>query len=260
MKKCAILILAITLVMGIVLLLRNGKDSGEEENGTIRFGTEGGVIPMTYFDENGNHGGFEVELAKLIAEKLGKKATFTFIGFPLLPTALQTGKIDVAFENWGIFPETRQGIDYSVSYYPEMMLFMFKKSDYIVNRDQLRGEKISYPMHPIMTKLLGKNMSDSELVPFDDQTTAIEALKSGQVKAVYIDACMTPIYCQKYPEFEYSAFDLRSETEGVAFAFPKGSPLRVEFNEILRELGANGELKALKEKWNLQEEWTMPDE
>ncbi|MDR3317401.1 MAG: transporter substrate-binding domain-containing protein, partial [Puniceicoccales bacterium] len=132
MKKNILLLIVVALCGTIIWLhYPNGKDSD-----IIKFGTCADYPPMEYYKEDVLTG-FEVELAKLIAEKLGKKAAFEDMAFASLPTALKKKFIDAIIAAFGVTKESRQKFDFSIPYYPEVMVFMHKESDSITTKEHL---------------------------------------------------------------------------------------------------------------------------
>ena len=67
-----------------------------QEKGEIVIATEGTWAPWTYHDEDDNLVGFDVEIAKLIAEKLGVKATFVECEWDSIFAGIDAGRYDMA--------------------------------------------------------------------------------------------------------------------------------------------------------------------
>ena len=70
-------------------------------------------------------------------------------------------------------------------------------------------------------------------------------LQNGQVDLAFLDGTVAAVYRKKLPiqdSYVFSGFDR------FGFAFPKGSPLRDDFDRYLNELGPE-KLKAIIDKW-----------
>ncbi|MDR1435011.1 MAG: ABC transporter substrate-binding protein [Puniceicoccales bacterium] len=257
MKKYILWALLFTVAAAIVFVSFNRKN-GEKSN-TIRFGTSADYPPMEYYRE-GKMTGFEIELAELIAEKLGKNAIFDDMNFDFLSVALEKGFIDVIIAAFGVTPESRKKFDFTLSYYPEKMVFLHKKSDPIGSQGQLSRKKIIYQLSGRIKKCLEEKLPHAELVSMDKMGLAVESLKAGQTECVYMDVFVAEIYCKENPELTYFSLDSLRISEGIAMALPKGSPLKNEINETLKNLESSGELRMLEDKWGLKETWKLADE
>ena len=101
MRKFNINVLA-TLCFAAVMLLPLGTASaGHLEDilarGTIRIGTTGDYIPMSYLNpQTGEYEGIDAELSKLIADSLGVKIEYVPTTWPTLTADTLAGKFDIA--------------------------------------------------------------------------------------------------------------------------------------------------------------------
>ena len=93
------LIIVIALVVGGYLGLKGNSSSSNNENSssskTLTVGTTGQTYPNTYYDKNKKLTGFDVDVTKAVAKKLGYKIKWKTIGdVPGLLTAVDSGQID----------------------------------------------------------------------------------------------------------------------------------------------------------------------
>ena len=90
------------MIFAVMLLLPFGKvDAGHLEDiaarGTIRIGTTGDYIPMSYLNSaTGVYEGIDAELSKIIADSLGVKIEYVPTTWPTLAADCQAGKFDIA--------------------------------------------------------------------------------------------------------------------------------------------------------------------
>ncbi|MDR2812875.1 MAG: ABC transporter substrate-binding protein [Puniceicoccales bacterium] len=262
MKKFVTAVLSI-LVGAFVIwfcLKPSGTDrASKKEKTVLHFGTCADYPPMEYY-RDGTLTGFEVELAKLIAEKLGKKIIFEDMAFSALQIALEKNFIDAFVAAFGVTPEGRKKFDFTTPYYTEGLVFLHKKSDSITSLEELSKKKIIYQLSNQIKKSLEESMPGTEMVSTDRMDVAVEMFKAGHGDCVCIDIFVADAYCEKNPEWTYFALDSFKVSDGVAIALPRGSPLKVEINKILKALDASGELQALREKWALRMPWELPNE
>ena len=84
--------------------------------GTLSIGMEGTYPPFTYKDAQGNLTGFDVDLAKAVAAKLGLKPQFVLTEWSGILAGLQAGKYDVIVNQVGITAERQKSIGFSAPY------------------------------------------------------------------------------------------------------------------------------------------------
>ncbi len=87
-----------------------------QKEGTLRLATEGYYRPFAYFD-NKQLVGFEVELAELMAQKMGLKFTWKTIAFDALLTGLQQDRWDLVISSHGITPEREKVVTFTLPHY-----------------------------------------------------------------------------------------------------------------------------------------------
>jgi cystine transport system substrate-binding protein len=83
-----------------------------EESGTLVVGTSGTYAPITFMDENNELTGFEVELAREVAEILDLEIEFSTMDFDGILPALRNGQIDVAAHDFAITEERLETFDF----------------------------------------------------------------------------------------------------------------------------------------------------
>ncbi|MCC5889828.1 MAG: transporter substrate-binding domain-containing protein [Alkalibacterium sp.] len=83
-----------------------------EEEGVLTVGTSGTYAPITFFDENNELTGFEVELVREIGEKLDLEVEFETMDFDGILPSLRNGQIDVAAHDFAITEERQETFDF----------------------------------------------------------------------------------------------------------------------------------------------------
>src|SRR5690606_27445176 len=101
-----------------------------KERGTLIVGVEGTYPPFNYVDtKTGELDGFDIDVAKLIADKLGVKAQFVKTEWSAILAGLSSGKFDVIINQVGITPERKQTFDFSVPYVASSPQLILRKND-----------------------------------------------------------------------------------------------------------------------------------
>jgi len=234
----------VLLTSSILLLL--GCDS-DKTGDKIKFATFADYPPFEY-QENGEIKGFDIELAQLIAKKLGKIATFENMQFSSILPALKNDSVDAAIATITITKEREKNFDFSEPYYANSMTTVFIKEKPVTNKSQLSGKKIACQLGTTMEIWLKEqHIPDAEIITMDANNQVIEALKAGHVDVALMDGIQGIIYSQKNPHLHY-AFIVQSDA-GYGIAFKKGSPLKDQINKVIKSLKSEGAIKKLQQKW-----------
>ncbi|MEC2071928.1 transporter substrate-binding domain-containing protein [Alkalihalophilus marmarensis] len=85
-----------------------------EESGKLVVGTSGTYAPITYYNESNELTGFEVELVKEVADKLGLEIEFNTMDFDGILPSLRNGQIDVAAHDFAITEERKETFDFVI--------------------------------------------------------------------------------------------------------------------------------------------------
>jgi polar amino acid transport system substrate-binding protein len=233
-----------------VLFLLGG--CGDGKNGdAITFGTSADYRPFEYY-EGGEIVGFEVDLAKAIAEKLGKQAEFRDMSFQAVLTELQNESIDVAMASMSPTKERRQNYDFTVVYHKSGVALVYKKGNKPDASSNLSGVKVACQLGSVPEKWIKENRPTAKVVSIDHVTQGGEFLKAGHVVGIVVDSPAAISLCADNQEFEYVIIaELSDDDGGCAMAVKKDSPLKQQIDDAIQKLQDSGELQAIKAKWNM---------
>ena len=120
-----------------------------QESGKLKVGVEGTYPPYTYHDDNGELTGFDVEVAKAIADKLGVEADFTESDWDSLLAGIDSGRLDTVINAVSITPEREEKYDFAGPYfYITQQIVVAKDNDDIVDMASLNGKKVAHTATP----------------------------------------------------------------------------------------------------------------
>ena len=244
MKKMKIL--ALMLVM--VLVAASFAGCGAKGSSKLTMATNAEFPPFEYL-EGEEIVGADVDLAKAIAEKLGKELEITNIDFDAALTGAATGKYDVAVAGITANDERRKNMNFSDDYYTASQAIIVTKDSEIKAAADLEDKKVACQEGTTGEQYLLDNEYDVQ--SFKTGAEAVTALTSGKVQAVVIDDAVARALSAKQ-NGDTIVLDEALTKEAYAIALKKGNDeLTAEINKALSELKADGTLAKIFEKYDL---------
>lgn len=233
-----------------------GGDDTAEENpyglitpGEIRVASLGDSKPYTFTDESGEFTGFDVELFTDVANRIGiENVVFTGQDFSGLLAAVANGQFDVGVAAIGITDERKQTVDFSDGYLAGYLTVMASPDSDITDEDSLAGKRLGVVQGTLQEAYAVKNFTDTELVRFPDNNSAISAVNSGSIDAHFLDYEAAKEYAEQYGL--ENAIDIPSFDAPAGFAIAKGKDeFKEALNDALHDAMEDGTWKELYEKW-----------
>ncbi len=230
----------------------NSSNDGEKK--VIEMATSADFPPFESRDVEGNFEGFDIDLANYIADELGYELKIQDMKFDGLIGALQTERIDMVLSGMSATDKRKENVDFSTEYNHSGEMFITLKDSDIKTIVDLKDKSLGVQLGTIQedgAKKIQKETVDFEMKAVDNSNVLIQELLSKKIDVAYMDKAVAQGYIK---ELGLAGFDdPTSSSPGMAVAFPKGSELVDQVNEILKEAEENGKLQELKDKW-LKEE------
>ena len=257
MKTRRILALVMAVLAALALTGCSGKkESGDllskiRERGSITVAMEGTWAPWTYHDENDRLVGYDVEIAQLIAEKLGVKVNFVEGEWDGLLAGLDDGRYDIMVNGVGITPEREEKYNFSTPYaYNRTAVIVRGDYDEIQSMSDLAGKKTANTISS--TYATQAESFGATVTAVDDLNQTIELLLAGRIDATLNAEVVFYDYLNVHPEANIKIATTSDDVERVAIPVRKGddtASLLKAVNDALSELDASGKLTELSEKY-----------
>ncbi len=222
-------------------------------NGTIRFATNSASEPFVYV-KNGKMVGFDIELAMIVASKLGCQLQIMDMDFAAIIPSLVSGKTDMAGDFIAVTPERAKSVLFSIPYYSGGTVFVVTQKGDKPDKQgfsdftQLAGKKVGIITGSVYDNVLKEKNPKAVPEYFNNFTDQIEALKAGKISAFLVDEPMARDILNRTSGVTVLKDMLTSD--GYAFAFPKSqSKLQQDVNKILQEMIDDGTLKKIDARW-----------
>lgn len=271
-KKYLALLTALALVIGTLALAgcgnnqssdNSGSNSGSSNTsesssassytlvtpGTFTVGSDTSFPPFESMNGSTPEG-FDVDLAKAIADDLGLQLKYDTYKFDtLIPTLKAGGKFDVIMSAMTINDERKQEIDFSDPYIDSNQSIAVKKDSSFKSADDLKGKKIGVQSGTTGQQWAKDNLTGSTIVAFDDTLAAFAALQAGKVDAVVNDLPVSAALVKD----ESRGLKLIQEIptgEQYGIGVAKSNPeLLKAINASLAKLKSNGKYDEIYKKW-----------
>ncbi|NJP91026.1 amino acid ABC transporter substrate-binding protein [Nonomuraea sp. FMUSA5-5] len=217
--------------------------------GQLRVATLGDAKPYTFTDAGGQFTGFDVELFRDVAKRMGiTDVVYTGQDFSALLPAVANGQFDAGVAAIGITEARRKTVDFSVGYLAGYLTVITKKDSGITSADGLAGRRLGVVQGTLQEAYAVKNFPKADLVRFPDNNAAVSALNRGSVDAHFLDYEAAKSYIAQFGLV--SAADIPSFDAPAGFAIRKGnSALKAALDKALVAAMEDGTWKRLYEKW-----------
>lgn len=258
--KNKLFLLMLVLVIGVLAACGSkdnnasnaGSDTNTEDKQVLKVGTSADYAPFEYVDAAKGEEiiGFDIDLIKLVGEKIGVDMQVQDMDFNSLVPALQAGKIDVLISGMTPNPEREKVVDFSDKYNETEQVIIVKKDSGIKKEADLAGKKIGVQTASIQENL-GNEIAKKVDVSVEGRTRIpeiIQDMMSKRLDAGILEGGVAKGYLKTNDQLE--AFPVEEQPEDFkAIAVPKGSDLKDKINKALKELADEGKIQELEEKW-----------
>ena len=198
--------------------------------------------------------GFDVEVARLLAEELGRQPRFVQIGFTSLDAAAARGDFDVGLSGIEDSPARRSRLAVTIPYYEFREVLTVRAADGARFRSltDLAGRRVATLGATLAYDLLLAAERDHGVVPvtYEDDVHPYSDLALGRVDAVLLDEVLAERGVRRNP-----GLINQPTTVGVGYYVgvlaPHNTALRDQLNDILRGAMADGRLEAIFRRWEM---------
>lgn len=201
--------------------------------------------------------GFDVEVAGLLAEGLGRKPRFVQVGFASLEAAAVRGDFDIGMSGLEDLPGRRTRLAVTVPYYAFREVLTVREADALRYRslEDLRGRRVATMSATLAYEILLEAEAERGVVPvsYDDDVHPYADLAIGRVDAVLLDAVLAERSVRRHPGLVNQPTDV-GVGHYVGILRPENADLRDRVDEILLAAMRDGRLEAIFRRWNMWNE------
>ena len=208
--------------------------------------------------------GYDVMMAKTIAEALGQELQIVKLDWDSLVPAVQSGTVDCAIAGQSITSERMQSVDFSDPYYYASIVTLVRSDSPYASAQsvgELDGAVCTSQLNTVWYDVCLPQIPNADILPAQDSAPAMMvALNSGKCDVVVTDQPTALAACVAYPNFtllDFSAsgedYEVSEEEINIGVSMQKGNDtLRNAINEVLSTMSAEDYAAQMEEAISLQ--------
>jgi L-cystine transport system substrate-binding protein len=217
--------------------------------GSLRIGTEGTYPPFTFHGDKNELVGFDVEIGRAVAEKLGVKADFFEGKWDGLIAGLDANRYDVVINQVGISDARKAKYDFSDPYIASKAVLIVKDGNTDIKTfADLKGKKSAQSLTSNFAKLATD--SGAELVGTDGFDQSIQLVLQGRADATLNDNLSFLDFKKKKPDAPVQIVATQDSADYSGVIFRKGNPeLKAAIDKALADIKSDGTYEKISQKY-----------
>lgn len=237
----------------------NGSENASEESatnlydqimekGVLTIGTEGTYAPYTFHNDADELTGYDVEVAKEIANRMGVEAEFKETKWDSMFAGLNTKRFDMIANQVGIRPDREEKYDFSKPYTYTTAVLVAPKGGDVQTFEDLEGAKAAQSLTSNYADIAREN--GAEIVSVEGFNPAMQLLSNGRAEATVNDRLSVLDFLKQRENAQVEIVDRQEDAAETAMMFREENPELIDaVNEALAAMREDGTLKEISEKW-----------
>ena len=274
-KKIASVLLV--LILSVAFVFANGsKEASSSSSNTLKVAMECGYAPYNWTQTTDANGavkisgsteyayGYDVMMAKLIAEKLGKDLEIVKLDWDSLVPAVQSGTVDCVIAGQSITSDRLQMVDFTTPYYYASIVCLVNQGSKYENAQgisDLKGAVCTSQQNTVWYDVCLPQIEDANILPAQESAPAmLVALSAGRVDLICTDMPTAQAALVAYPSFRLLDFTesddnfvVSQEEINIGISVSKNNPeLTAAINEVLATLTVDDYNRMMDEAISVQ--------
>ncbi|GAB2732849.1 amino acid ABC transporter substrate-binding protein [Melaminivora jejuensis] len=219
----------------------------------IVVGLDDNFPPMGFRDDKNELVGFDIDMAREAAKRLGLEVEFKPIDWSAKEAELSGKRVDALWNGLTITEERKQNIAFTAPYMENHQIIVVPANSEIKAKADLAGKVVGAQEGSSAVDAIKKEAavfeSFKELKTFGDNVTALMDLSTGRLEAVVVDEVVGRYYVAKKPD-QYAVLDENFGTEEYGVGVRKDdTDLQGKLDKALNEMKGDGAAAKIAEQW-----------
>lgn len=241
----------ITFCLASLLLVSWGQKTCLEKNNLV-IGTNAEFPPFTYREKD-EIVGFDIDIAKEVCQRLGRKGVFKDMPFEALIPDLMVGSVDFIAAGMSYTEERAKRVSFTSSYLEgdPLVIFSLEKNK-VLNLEGLKGKKVVVN-EGFTADTFISSQQGFEVVRLPTTADAFLSVKNGRAYAFITAMSTVQDFFNKQGSASFHIAPIVDTAETCALVVSQKNPqLLSEIQQALEGMKEDGTLVKLKEKWKLK--------
>ncbi len=248
-----LLVILPLLFLALFITCRNAEQqpAAEKEKPTLTVALTGKYPPFSFYDSEGNLVGFDIDVSKAVAARMGRRVNIITTEWDGILAGLLAGKFDAIIGSMAITPEREKAVDFSMPYYISgAQLFINKNhADTIGNIYECKGQKLGVVLGETYEHYLRNNHPEVEVVTYKGTPDIFQDVENGRLVGFVTDKLVGSWQIKNAAKPFIPVGELLYE-ERIGIPVKKDNPaLLAGINKALESMEQGGELDAINNKW-----------
>lgn len=228
-----------------------------QEEGKFIVGLDDTFAPMGFRSSDGEIIGFDVDLAREVANRLELDVEFQAIDWALKETELNSGNIDAIWNGYTITEEREEQVDFSDPYLANSQIIIVLEDSPIQTKEDLAGKVVAVQQSSSAVDAINSDPSNiveqfanQEIVVYPSNNDVFNDLASGRSEAIVVDETLGRYYMRQNDNVDYRVLEDHFGEEDYAVGFRRGDDTLTEkVNQALADMKADGTYDEIYNKW-----------
>ncbi|MBR3754713.1 MAG: amino acid ABC transporter substrate-binding protein [Clostridia bacterium] len=257
-KKTIVKVLSVVLalVLGLTALWACGGDEPKTDEKEQLIMATNAAFPPYEYKEGDSFAGIDVEIAGLLADKLGMELVIKDVEFGSIVGGVETGKFDMGMAGMTVTPDRLESVNFTTSYATGIQVVIVKEDSSIVSLDDMLADgSMKYGVQQDTTGDIYASLTPDEggygqdnVIRYKTGAEAVQALATGKVDAVIIDNEPAKSFVAATEGLKILEAEWTVEDYAICVA-KENTELLDKLNAALAELEAEGKIAEIIDRY-----------
>ncbi len=238
MKRSVVVLMAVCMMLGLCAC--SGKSN------KLVMATNAAFPPYESV-EGSQIVGIDPEIAKLIADDIGRELVIEDMAFDSIIAAVQTGKADIAMAGMTVTEDRKQNINFSDPYTEAAQVIVVKSDSDVESPDDLEGKTIGVQIGTT-GDIYAEDIEGATIERYSKYFEAINALVQGKIDAVIVDREPGKVFVSENAELKMIDEEFTVEEYAIGVA-KENTELLDQINASLKKLKESGKIDEIINKY-----------